>query len=174
ELVKFLKGQFEPREQDLVQAANAPGRLQQLDPLLETPHKEFEKVAALLDEKLQLAKKSGLFKDGPVSLVAAYELIMNERKQTSTTLKLMIDNMLAATVLPETKITRPLPLLKGIQDRLIGLSKESQLPLLKEIQDRLIGLSKESQSELQGIDVAELKRLDETYIEDYARKGFVF
>jgi hypothetical protein len=155
ELVEFLKGQFEPREQDLLQAANTPGKLQQLDPLLETPHKEFEKVKALLDEKLQLAKKSGLFKDGPVSLVAAYELIMKERKQTSTTLKVMIDNMLAATVLPETKITRP-------------------SPLLKEIQDRLTVLSKESQSELQGIDVAELKRLDETYIEDYARKGPVF
>jgi hypothetical protein len=155
ELVEFLKGQFEPREQDLMQAANAPGRLQQLDPLLETPHKEFEKVNALLNEKLQLAKKSGLFKDGPVSLVAAYELIMKERKQTSTTLKVMIDNMLAATVLPESKLTRP-------------------SPLLKEIQDRLTVLSKETQSELQGIDVAELKRLDETYIEDYARKGPVF
>jgi hypothetical protein len=35
-------------------------------------------------------------------------------------------------------------------------------------------LSKESQSELQGMDFAELKRLDETYIEDYARKGPVF
>jgi IcmF-related N-terminal domain len=155
ELVEFLKGQFEPKEQDLIQAANTPGRLQQLDPLLETPHKEFEKMAALLNEKLQSAKKAGLFKDGPVSLVAAYELIMKERKQKSTTLKVMIDNMLAATVLPETKITRP-------------------SPLLKEIQDRLTGLSKESQSELQGIDVAELKRLDETYIEDYARKGPVF
>ena len=43
-----------------------------------------------------------------------------------------------------------------------------------QIQDRLTGLSKESQSELQGIDFAELKRLDETYIEDYARKGPVF
>ena len=155
ELVEFLKGQFEPREQDLMQAANAPGRLQQLDPLLETPHKEFEKVNALLNEKLQLAKKSGLFKDGPVSLVAAYELIIKERKQTSTTLKVMIENMLAATVLPESKLTRP-------------------SPLLKEIQDRLTVLSKETQSELQGIDVAELKRLDETYIEDYARKGPVF
>ena len=155
ELVEFLKGQFEPKEQDLIQAANSPGRLQQLDPLLETPHKEFEKMAGLLNEKLQSAKKTGLFKEGPVSLVAAYELIMKERKQTSTTLKVMIDNMLAATVLPETKITRP-------------------SPLLKEIQDRLTGLSKESQSELQGIDVAELKRLDETYIEDYARKGPVF
>jgi hypothetical protein len=67
----------------------------------------------------------------------------------------MIDSMLAATVLPETKITRP-------------------SPLLKEVQDRLTALSKESQSELEGIDVAELKRLDETYIEDYAKKGPVF
>jgi hypothetical protein len=155
ELVEFLKGQFEPKEQDLIQTANTPGRLQQLDPLLETPYKEFEKMAVLLDEKLQSAKKNGLFKDGPVSLVAAYELIMKERKKRSTTLKVTIDNMLAATVLPETKITRP-------------------SPLLKEIQERLTVLSKENQSELQGIDVAELKRLDETYIEDYAGKGPVF
>jgi hypothetical protein len=155
ELIELLKGQFEPKEQDLIQAASTPGRLQQLDPLLETPYKEFEKTAALLDEKLQSAKKTGLFKDGPVSLVAAYELIMKERKQTSTTLKVMIDNMLAATVLPETKITKP-------------------SPLLKEIQDRLNALAKESQSELQGIDLAELKRLDETYVQDYAGKGPVF
>ena len=123
--------------------------------MLETPYKEFEKTAGLLDEKLQSAKKTGLFKGGPVSLVAAYELIMKERKQTSTTLKVMIDNMLAATVLPETKVTKP-------------------SPLLKEIQDRLNALAKESQSELQGIDLAELKRLDETYVQDYAGKGPVF
>src|SRR4029453_1591762 len=155
ELLDFLKGQFEPKEQDLIQAANTPGRLQQLDPLLETPHKELEKMTALLGEKLQAAKKAGLFKDGPISLVSAYELIIKERKQTSTTLKTMIDNMLEATVLPETKITRP-------------------SPLLKEIQDRLTALSKESQAELQGKEFAELKRLDETYIEDYARKGPVY
>src|SRR4029450_1101933 len=56
ELVEFLKGQFEPREQDLVQAANAPGRLQQLDPLFETAHNELQKMTALLGEKLQAAK----------------------------------------------------------------------------------------------------------------------
>src|SRR4029077_2938919 len=56
ELVTFLKGQFETSEQYLVQEENAPGRLHQLDPLLETPHKEFETVAVLLDEKLQSAK----------------------------------------------------------------------------------------------------------------------
>jgi len=155
ELVDFLKGQFEPKEQDLIQAANTQGRLQQLDPLLETPHKEFEKMTVLLNEKLQSATKADLFKNGPVSLVSAYELIIKERKQASTTIKVMIDNMLAATVLPETKITKP-------------------SPLLKEIQERLNALSKESQSELQGLDIAELKRVDETYIEDYARKGPVY
>ncbi len=98
ELVDFLKGQFELKEQDLVQAANTQGRLQQLDPLLETPHKEFEKMKVLLDEKLQSAKKADLFKNGPVSLISAYELVIKERKQASTTIKVMIDNMLAATV----------------------------------------------------------------------------
>ncbi len=155
ELVDFLKGQFEPKEQDLIQAANTQGRLQQLDPLLETPHKEFEKMTVLLNEKLQSATKADLFKKGPVSLISAYELIIKERKQASTTIRVMIDNMLAATVLPETKITKP-------------------SPLLKEIQERLTALSKESQSELQGLDVAELKRLDETYIQDYASKGPVY
>jgi len=155
ELVDFLKGQFEPKEQDLIQAANTPGRLQQLDPLLETPHKEFEKMTVLLNEKLQSATKADLFKKGPVSLISAYELIIKERKQASTTIKVMIDNMLAATVLPETKLTK--------------LS-----PLLKEIQDRLTALSKESQSELQGLDLAELKRLDGAYVGDYANKGPVY
>ena len=155
ELVDFLKSQFEPKEQDLIQAANTQGRLQQLDPLLETPDKEFEKMTVLLNEKLQSAKKADLFKNGPVSLISAYELIIKERKQASTTIKVMIDNMLAATVLPETKLTKP-------------------SPLLKEIQERLTALSKESQSDLQGLDVAELKRLDETYVEDYASKGPVY
>ena len=112
-------------------------------------------MTVLLNEKLQSAKKADLFKNGPVSLISAYELIIKERKQASTTIKVMIDNMLSATVLPETKLTKP-------------------SPLLKEIQDRLTALSKESQSELQGLDVAELKRLDETYVTDYASKGPVY
>jgi hypothetical protein len=155
ELVDFLKSQFEPKEQDLIQAANTQGRVQQLDPLLETPQKEFAKMCALLDEKLQSDKKADLFKDGPVSLVAAYERIIKDRKQAATTLKVMIDNLLAATLVPETQVTKP-------------------SPLLKEIQERLNGLSKESLSELQGLDVAELKRLDETYIEDYAKSGPIY
>ena len=154
-MVDFLKSQFEPKEQDLIQAANTQGRVQQLDPLLETPQKEFAKMCALLDEKLQSDKKADLFKDGPVSLVAAYELIIKDRKQAATTLKVMIDSMLAATLVPETQVTKP-------------------SPLLKEIQERLNGLSKESLSELQGLDVAELKRLDETYIEDYAKNGPIY
>ena len=155
EMVDFLKGQFELKEQDLFRAATPQTSAQQLDPLLETPHREFAKMCGLLGEKLQSDKEARLFQDGPISLVAAYDLIMKDRKEASTTIKKMIDAMLAAIVVPETQLTKP-------------------SPLLKEIQDRLNGLSKESLSELQGLDLAELKRLDETYIEDYGKSGPVY
>jgi hypothetical protein len=153
-MVDFLKNQFEPKEQDLFRAANPQTSAQQLDPLLEKPHEEFVKMCGILREKLS-DKEVNLFQDGPISLVAAYNLLLKDRKEASITIKTMIEGMLAATALPETQVTKP-------------------SPLLKEIQDRLNGLSKESLSELQGLDLAELKRLDETYIEDYEKSGPVY
>jgi hypothetical protein len=155
ELADFLKTRFEAKEQDLIQAANTAGRVQQLDPLLKTPLNEFQGACADLAQKLDAAKKANLFEGGPVTLVAAYELAVKNRTQATTILKTSIEKMLAATLLPETQTTKP-------------------SPLLKEVQDRLNALSKETLAELQGLNVAELKALDETYLDDYEKSGPVY
>jgi hypothetical protein len=105
-----------------------------------------------LDQKLQNAKAAGLFKDGPVSLSAAYELIIKERTNQKSTLKSMLDELLTETVSVETQAGHP-------------------TPLLKELQDRLNAILKEIQVELQGLNLAELKALDEAYFADYAGRG---
>ena len=46
---------------------------------MEEPYKELSATNLALNQKLQNAKAAGLFKDGPVSLSAAYELIIKER-----------------------------------------------------------------------------------------------
>jgi IcmF-related N-terminal domain len=152
ELVNLLKNEFAPREKSLFQAATNQGGVQQRDPLLEAPYKELSKINLALDQKLQNAKAAGLFKDGPVSLSAAYELIIKERTNQKSTLKSMLDELLTETVSVETQAGHP-------------------TPLLKEIQDRLNAVLKEIHVELQGLDVAELKALDEAYFADYAGHG---
>ena len=152
DLANFLKNEFAPREKGLFQAANNQGGVQQRDPLLEAPYKELGKVNQAFEEKLQNAKAAGLFKDGPVSLSAAYELIIKERTNQQSTLKAMLDELLIETVSVETQAGNP-------------------TPLLKEIQARLNAVLKEIQVELQGLNVAELRALDETYVADYAGRG---
>jgi IcmF-related N-terminal domain len=152
ELVNLLKNEFAPREKNLFQAAANQGGVQQRDPLLETPYKELSKANLALDQKLQNAKAAGLFKDGPVSLTAAYELIIKERTSQQSTLKSMLDELLTETVSVETQAGQT-------------------APLLKEIQDRLNAILKEIQVELQGLNVAELKALDEGYFADYLGRG---
>ena len=122
---------------------------------MEAPYKELSKINTALDQKLENAKAAGLFKDGPVSLVAAYELIIKERTNQQTTLKSMVDELLTETVSVETQAGGP-------------------APLLREIQDRLNAILKEVQSPLQGLNVAELKALDDAYLGDYAGHGPVY
>jgi hypothetical protein len=61
----------------------------------------------------------------------------------------MLDELLIETVSVETQAGNP-------------------TPLLKEIQARLNAVLKEIQVELQGLNVAELRALDDTYVADYA------
>ncbi|MGA7216136.1 MAG: type VI secretion protein IcmF/TssM N-terminal domain-containing protein, partial [Terrimicrobiaceae bacterium] len=156
ELVNLLKNEFAPREKTLFQAAINQGGIQQRDPLLEAPYKELSKINTALDQKLENAKAAGLFKDGPVSLVAAYDLIIKERTNQQITLKSMVDELLTETVSVETQ------------------AAGGPAPLLREIQDRLNAILKEVQSPLQGLNVAELKALDDAYLGDYAGHGPVY
>ena len=151
DLANFLKNEFAPKEKSLFQAAIQAGA-QQRDSLMEKPYKELSATNLALNQKLQNAKAAGLFKDGPVSLSAAYELILKERTNQQSALKSMLDELLTETVSAETSAGHP-------------------APLLKEIQDRLNAILKEIQVELQGLNVAELKALDEAYLGDYAGHG---
>ncbi|HEY5707603.1 MAG TPA: type VI secretion protein IcmF/TssM N-terminal domain-containing protein [Terrimicrobiaceae bacterium] len=151
DLVNFLKNEFAPKEKSLFQAASQPG-VQQRDSLMEKAYKELSATNQALNQKLQNAKAAGLFKEGPVSLGAAYELILKERTNQQSTLKSMLDELLTETVSAETNTAHP-------------------TPLLKEIQDRLNAILKEIQVELQGLNVAELKALDEAYLGDYTGHG---
>jgi len=156
EFVDLFNNQFAPREQDLFQAvAVNQGDIQQSDPLLEAPYKEFAKVDALLNDKLQAATKAGLFEGGPVSLSAAYERIIKDRKRQQAVLKTMLDELLTETLSAETKTGAP-------------------TRLLKEIQDKLRAVMTATQGGLEGLDEAELKRLDENYLANYASHGPVF
>ncbi len=152
ELAGFLKGEFAPRETALFQAAANQGGIQQRDPLLEAPFKELQKVNVALDEKLQRAKAAGLFKEGPVSLAAAYDQIIKERTNQQSVLKSMLDELVTEALSAETQAGE-------------------QTPLLKEIRARLNGILKEIQVGLQGLNVAELKALDDAYLGDYAGRG---
>jgi hypothetical protein len=152
EIANFLKSEYAPRERSLFQAAVNQGGIQQRDPLLAMPFKEVSNASTALTEKLQNAKAAGLFKDGPVSLSAAYEQILKERSNQQGILKSMLDELLSETVSAETQGSHP-------------------TLLLKEIQDRLNAILKEIQVELKGLDLAELKALDRAYLGDYAGQG---
>ena len=152
EIANFLKNEYAPRERSLFQAAVNQGGIQQRDPLLVTPFKELSKANTALTEKLQNAKAAGLFKDGLVSLSAAYEQILKERSDQQGILKSMLDELLSETVSVETQGSQP-------------------TLLLKEIQDRLNAILKEIRVELKGLDLAELKTLDRAYLGDYAGQG---
>jgi hypothetical protein len=148
ELVDFLKNQYAPKEDDLFHGAINQGSALQLDPLLQTPYNELGKVSTILDQKLEEAKKAGLFDNCPVSLSAAYELIIKDRQSEQTLCKTMLTKMLTETLSAETQAINP-PL------------------IIKEIEDRLNVVLKETQGGLVGLDEAELKNLDEAYLADH-------
>ena len=152
EIANFLKSEYAPRERSLFQAAVNQGGIQQRDPLLAMPFKELSNASTALTEKLQNAKAAGLFKDGLVSLSAAYEQILKDRSNQQGILKSMLDELLGETVSAETQGSQP-------------------TLLLKEIQDRLNAILKEIQVELKGLDLPELKTLDKAYLGDYAGQG---
>jgi hypothetical protein len=155
DLADFLKNQFAPKEQALFQAAGGQGGVQQLDPLLDVPYQDLGKINSDLNDKIQAAKAAGLWKDGPVSLEAAYNQFIKERKSQQSILKTMLDAELAETIADETQL-------------LIAA------PLMKEIEDKLNAVEKESQGDLQSLDIAELKKLDAAYLSDYAGHGPVY
>ena len=155
DLANFLKNEYAPRERTLFQAATTKGVVQQRDPLLEMPYREFGRINQALDEKLQKAKEGGLFGNGPLTLGAAYELILKERTTQQSTLKSMLDELLTETVSVE-------------------LQGKDRTSLLTEIRERLNAILKEIQVELPKLDLAELSALDKAYLADYASHGPVY
>jgi hypothetical protein len=112
-----------------------------------------------LDLKLSQARQAGLFGDGPASLQAAYErLLQRGRYQLETALALqksVASILMASTVGGEVqKVAGELPshvLFREIQEKL--------RPAVEELQTRF------QQSSL-NLDVAELRQLDELYLLD--------
>ncbi|HEY5742118.1 MAG TPA: type VI secretion protein IcmF/TssM N-terminal domain-containing protein, partial [Terrimicrobiaceae bacterium] len=154
DLADFVKTRFAPKEQALFQGAGNQGNIQQLDPLLAAPYREFISVKQALDGKVQNAKAAGFFGDDKISLVGAYEQIIKERKMQQSMLKSMLEELLTETVAKE--------------------AGDSRAPLLKEIQERLGAIVKETQAEIEGLDVAELKGLDDSYFGTYAAHGTAY
>jgi hypothetical protein len=160
----ILKNQVGAKEQALYQAASNQGGTLEADPSLQAPYTDLGKACSSLDDKLQTATAAGLAKDGPFSLVTAYNLLMGERKDEQDKLVAMLTEVLNETTSDEAQIkASPLSLLNTAPS-----------PLLKEIEDRLNAVIKEIQGNMQGLDVAELKTLDGSYLNDFAGKGPVY
>jgi hypothetical protein len=153
-------------EDELAAISRARVSTEETDKAFNESYNRFQQSKQALDEAIVKARNAGLFGDGPVSLVAAYDRLMGgarTRYEIGKAMKAEADDILAAV-----EGTGTLAAVKTTVQNVTGQSQA--YVLFREISDKLRDVMADLESKFRGSlsdqDLSELKTLDEFYLTD--------